>query len=63
MTEVVVHLRPARHNRRRTKPTIDPRLEPFLRALADLIARQVMRDIEEDKGNGRSGCEGCDLRP
>ena len=62
-TQTVVHSHPRRHNHRQTRPDIDPRLEPFLRALAELIARQVLYELEENNTNARSPGEGRDLRP
>lgn len=62
MTLTVVDLRPRRHNHRQVRQDIDPRLEPFLRALADLIARQVLHELQENNTNERSHGEGCDLR-
>lgn len=63
MTESVVRLRRERHNDRQPRPDIDPRLEPFLRALAELIARQVLHELEENNTNEGSHSEGRDLRP
>ena len=59
----VVHLRRDRHNQHEIRPEIDPRLEPFLRALANLIARQVLHEFEEEHTNGRNHDEGRTLYP
>jgi hypothetical protein len=63
MTQTIVHLRSQRHNHRQARPDIDPRLEPFLRALAELIARQVLHELEGNDTNARSPGESRDLRP
>jgi hypothetical protein len=39
---------------RNIPPDIDPRLEPFLQALAELIARQVLHEMEENKNESVS---------
>lgn len=63
MTQVVVHSHSRRHNHRQAHPDVDTRLEPFLRALAELIARQVLHELEENNTNARSAGEGSNLRP
>ncbi len=63
MTQSIADLRCGRHNHRQARPNIDPRIEPFLQALAELIARQVLHDLEENDTNEGSHGEGRDLRP
>lgn len=59
-----VALLPAhRHNPKPVRPDLDPRLESFFRALADLIARQVLHELDENNTNARSPGEGRNLRP
>jgi hypothetical protein len=48
---------------RNTPPNIDPRLEPFLQALAELIARQALHEMEEKNRKERDLGEGRTRRP
>lgn len=48
-------------NHRHTNPDIDPRLEPFLLALAELIARQILRETEKQNGTDRARGDGRNL--
>ncbi|MHB1587708.1 MAG: hypothetical protein ACYCRH_12010 [Acidiferrobacteraceae bacterium] len=52
-----------RHNQQAIRPEIDPRLEPFLRALANVIARQILCEVEKEPKNGGNPDEGRALRP
>lgn len=63
MTRAVVPPRAARHNPPQSHPDIDPRVESFLRALALVVARQVICDIEEVNSSERRPNESRDLRP
>jgi hypothetical protein len=63
MTRAVVPPRAGRHNPPQSHPDIDPRVVPFLRALALVVARQVLNEIQEVNTSERSPDEGRDLRP
>ena len=52
-----------RHNRCEIRPEVDPRLEPFLRALANVIARQILCEFEKEPKNRGDPDEGRTLRP
>ena len=59
--QVVARLPVRRDNASASREAVDPRIEPFLRALADLIARQVMKDLDADRRVHDHAL--CDLRP
>lgn len=46
-----------------TYPDIDPRLELFLLALAELIAWQILRETEKQNGTDRARGDGREILP
>ena len=63
MTKAVVPPRAGRHNSPQSNPDIDPRVVPFLRALALVVARQVLCEFQEVNTSERRSDEGRNLRP
>ncbi len=59
--QTVARLPARRDNASAPREAVDPRLEPFLRALADMIARQVLKDLDADRRVHDHAL--CDLRP
>lgn len=62
MTSQTVACFTARRDNASVREDIDPRLDPFLRALADLIARQVLKDLDTENRSIRDHAL-RDLRP
>ena len=60
--QVVARLPARRDNASATREAVDPRLEPFLRALADMIAQQVLKDLDTENRRIRDHAL-RDLRP
>ncbi len=60
--QAVARLPARRDNASAPREVVDPRLEPFLRALADLIARQVLQDLDTENRRIRDHAL-RDLRP